>query len=153
LDYYHLPKEIKVDDIIQIPRRPCKVVTINTFSTTDQYRYLGTDLSTQQLHEESSLTTNPEPGVVKQTILAPGMKYYLVQDLADGFATGLDKESNVKERIAVWEVSNLWTQIKRAFESNQSYAWVGALSDGNRKLIVAFDTKVREEKRGKVGGG
>jgi hypothetical protein len=60
------------------------VIRISTSPATGQYRYLGVDLFTKQLHEESSFISNPAPSVVVQTMLGPIFKQYRVLDIQDG---------------------------------------------------------------------
>jgi hypothetical protein len=60
------------------------LILITTSSATGQHRYLGVDLFTKQLHEESSFIANPSPSVIVQTMLGPVFKQYRVLDLQEG---------------------------------------------------------------------
>lgn len=75
---------IRIGDLLILQGRPCQVIRITTSSSTGQHRYLGVDLFTKQLHEESSFVSNPSPSVVVQTMLGPVFKQYRVLDLQDG---------------------------------------------------------------------
>ncbi|KAK0101276.1 hypothetical protein ONS95_006455 [Cadophora gregata] len=75
---------IRLGDLLILQGRPCQVIRITTSSATGQHRYLGVDLFTKQLHEESSFISNPSPSVVVQTMLGPVFKQYRVLDLQDG---------------------------------------------------------------------
>lgn len=75
---------IRIGDLLILQGRPCQVIRITTSSATGQHRYLGVDLFTKQLHEESSFISNPSPSVVVQTMLGPVFKQYRVLDLQDG---------------------------------------------------------------------
>ena len=75
---------IRLGDLLILQGRPCQVIRITTSSATGQHRYLGVDLFTKQLHEESSFISNPSPSVVVQTMLGPVFKQYRVLDLKDG---------------------------------------------------------------------
>ena len=75
---------IRLGDILILQGRPCQVIRISTSAATGQYRYLGVDLFTKQLHEESSFVSNPAPSVVVQTMRGPVFKQYRVLDLQDG---------------------------------------------------------------------
>lgn len=75
---------IRMGDLLILQGRPCQVIKISTSSATGQHRYLGVDLFTKQLNEESSFMSNPSPSVYVQTMLAPIFKQYRVLDLADG---------------------------------------------------------------------
>jgi len=75
---------IRVGDLLILQGRPCQVIRITTSAATGQHRYLGVDLFTKQLHEESSFVSNPSPSVVVQTMLGPIFKQYRVLDLQEG---------------------------------------------------------------------
>ncbi|KAK0945526.1 hypothetical protein LTR91_027158, partial [Friedmanniomyces endolithicus] len=45
---------IRIGDLLILQGRPCQVIRITTSAQTGQHRYLGVDLFTKQLHEESS---------------------------------------------------------------------------------------------------
>jgi hypothetical protein len=75
---------IRIGDLLILQGRPCQVIRITTSPATGQHRYLGVDLFTKQLHEESSFISNPSPSVVVQTMLGPVFKQYRVLDIADG---------------------------------------------------------------------
>ena len=75
---------IRLGDLLILQGRPCQVIKITTSSSTGQHRYLGVDLFTKQLHEESSFISNPSPSVIVQTMLGPIFKQYRVLDLQDG---------------------------------------------------------------------
>lgn len=75
---------IRVGDLLLLQGRPSQVIRISTSSATGQYRFLGIDLFTKQLHEESSSISNPAPSVIVQTIRGPIFKQYRVLDLKDG---------------------------------------------------------------------
>lgn len=80
---------IRVGDLLILQGRPCQVIRITTSAATGQHRYLGVDLFTKQLHEESSFISNPSPSVVVQTMLGPVFKQYRVLDLQDGSGKSL----------------------------------------------------------------
>lgn len=75
---------IRIGDHLLLQGHPCQVIRISTSEATGQHRYLGVDLFTKQLHEESSQVHNPAPSVVVQTMRGPIMKQYRVLDLQDG---------------------------------------------------------------------
>lgn len=75
---------IRLGDLLILQGRPCQVIRITTSPATGQHRYLGVDLFTKQLHEESSYVSNPSPSVVVQTMLGPVFKQYRVLDLQNG---------------------------------------------------------------------
>ena len=75
---------IRTGDLLILQGRPCQVIKITTSNATGQHRYLGVDLFTKQLNEESSFISTPSPSVVVQTMLGPVFKQYRVLDLQDG---------------------------------------------------------------------
>jgi len=127
---------IRLGDFLMLQGRPCQVIRISTSSATGQYRYLGVDLFTKQLHEESSFIANPAPSVVVQTMLGPIFKQYRVLDLADGHVTAMTDTGDVKQGLQVIDQSNLWTRLQKAFDSGQGSVRVLVLDDGGRELAV-----------------
>ncbi|KAL6854025.1 HEX1-like protein [Trichoderma novae-zelandiae] len=127
---------IRLGDFLMLQGRPCQVIRISTSSATGQYRYLGVDLFTKQLHEESSFISNPAPSVVVQTMLGPVFKQYRVLDMADGYVTAMTETGDVKQGLAVIDQSNLWSRLQQAFESGRGSVRVLVLNDGGRELAV-----------------
>ena len=74
---------IRIGDIVVLQGRPCQIIRITTSAQTGQHRYLGVDLFTKQLNEESSFISNPAPSVVVQNMLGPVFKQYRVLDIRD----------------------------------------------------------------------
>jgi hypothetical protein len=74
---------IRIGDLLMLQGRPCQVIRITTSAATGQHRYLGVDLFTKQLHEESSFISNPGPSVIVQNMLGPVFKQYRVLDIVD----------------------------------------------------------------------
>lgn len=131
---------IRLGDILMLQSRPCQVIRISTSAATGQHRYLGVDLFTKQLHEESSSITNPAPSVVVQTMQGPVLKQYRVLDMQDGAIVAMTETGDVKQALAVIEQSNLWSRLKNAFESGRGSVRVLVINDHGRELAV--DMKV-----------
>ncbi|PHH85102.1 hypothetical protein CDD83_888 [Cordyceps sp. RAO-2017] len=131
---------IRLGDFLMLQGRPCQVIRISTSPATGQYRYLGVDLFTKQLHEESSFISNPAPSVVVQTMLGPVFKQYRVLDMSDGQIVAMTETGDVKQSLAVIDQSNLWSRLNNAFESGRGSVRVLVLNDGGRELAV--DMKV-----------
>ncbi|KAH7316505.1 hypothetical protein B0I35DRAFT_479341 [Stachybotrys elegans] len=131
---------IRLGDFLMLQGRPCQVIRISTSSATGQYRYLGVDLFTKQLHEESSFISNPAPSVVVQTMLGPVFKQYRVLDMGDGQVTAMTETGDVKQGLSVIDQSNLWSRLANAFESGRGSVRILVLNDGGRELAV--DMKV-----------
>ncbi|POR33279.1 Woronin body major protein [Tolypocladium paradoxum] len=131
---------IRLGDFLMLQGRPCQVIRISTSPATGQYRYLGVDLFTKQLHEESSFVSNPAPSVVVQTMLGPVFKQYRVLDLQDGIVVAMTETGDVKQGLSVIDQSNLWSRLSNAFESGRGSVRVLVLNDGGRELAV--DMKV-----------
>ncbi|KAH8729627.1 hypothetical protein BGZ61DRAFT_529797 [Ilyonectria robusta] len=131
---------IRLGDFLMLQGRPCQVIRISTSSATGQYRYLGVDLFTKQLHEESSFISNPAPSVVVQTMLGPVFKQYRVLDMQDGLIVAMTETGDVKQGLPVIDQSNLYTRLNGAFESGRGSLRVLVLNDGGRELAV--DMKV-----------
>jgi len=131
---------IRLGDLLILQGRPCQVIRITTSSATGQHRYLGVDLFTKQLHEESSFIANPSPSVVVQTMLGPVFKQYRVLDLQDGTVVAMTETGDVKQSLPVIDQSNLWSRLTEAFETGRGSVRVLVISDHGRELAV--DLKV-----------
>ncbi|EGX95073.1 woronin body major protein [Cordyceps militaris CM01] len=131
---------IRIGDFLMLQGRPCQVIRVSTSSATGQYRYLGVDLFTRQLHEESSFVSNPAPSVVVQTMLGPVFKQYRVLDLQGGNIVAMTETGDVKQNLAVIDQSNLWSRLSTAFESGRGSVRALVLNDNGRELAV--DMKV-----------
>ncbi|KAF5263219.1 hypothetical protein FOXYS1_6031 [Fusarium oxysporum] len=131
---------IRLGDFLMLQGRPCQVIRISTSSATGQYRYLGVDLFTKQLHEESSFISNPAPSVVVQSMLGPVFKQYRVLDMQEGQIVAMTETGDVKQGLPVIDQSNLYSRLSSAFESGRGSVRVLVLNDGARELAV--DMKV-----------
>jgi hypothetical protein len=131
---------IRLGDILILQGRPCQVIRISTSAATGQHRYLGVDLFTKQLHEESSFISNPAPSVVVQTMLGPVFKQYRVLDMQDGTIVAMTESGDVKQNLSVIDQSNLWTRLQKAFESGRGSVRVLVVTDNGREMAV--DMKV-----------
>ncbi|KAH9895444.1 hypothetical protein F4778DRAFT_783802 [Xylariomycetidae sp. FL2044] len=131
---------IRMGDILMLQGRPCQVIRISTSAATGQHRYLGVDLFTKQLHEESSFVSNPAPSVVVQTMLGPVFKQYRVLDMQDGSVVAMTETGDVKTGLPVIDQSNLWTRLSTAFNAGHGSVRVLVLSDNGRELAVDVKT-------------
>ncbi|KAI0476541.1 hypothetical protein GGR56DRAFT_666105 [Xylariaceae sp. FL0804] len=131
---------IHMGDILMLQGRPCQVIRISTSSATGQHRYLGVDLFTKQLHEESSFVSNPAPSVVVQTMLGPVFKQYRVLDLQDGSVVAITETGDVKTGLPVIDQSNLWSRLSSAFNTGHGSVRVLVLSDHGQELVVDVKT-------------
>jgi hypothetical protein len=131
---------IRLGDFLLLQGRPCQVIRISTSSATGQYRYLGVDLFTKQLCEESSSIWNPAPSVVVQTMSGPIFKQYRVLDIQEGQVVAMTETGDIKESLPVIDQSNLYSRIEQAFDSGRGSVRLLVLNDGHRELAV--DMKV-----------
>ena len=131
---------IRLGDILILQGRPCQVIRISTSAATGQHRYLGVDLFTKQLHEESSFVSNPAPSVVVQTMLGPVFKQYRVLDMQEGHIVAMTETGDVKQNLPVIDQSSLWGRLQKAFESGRGSVRVLVVSDHGREMAV--DMKV-----------
>lgn len=131
---------IRLGDILILQGRPCQVIRISTSAATGQHRYLGVDLFTKQLHEESSFVSNPAPSVVVQTMLGPVFKQYRVLDMQEGTIVAMTETGDVKQNLSVIDQSSLWNRLQKAFESGRGSVRVLVVTDHGREMAV--DMKV-----------
>ncbi|KAK5027582.1 hypothetical protein LTS07_004266 [Exophiala sideris] len=128
---------IRIGDILLLQGRPSQVIRISMSSQTGQYRYLGVDLFTRQLHEESSFVSNPAPSVVVQTMLGPVFKQYRVLDIRDdGMIVAMTETGDVKQGLPVVDQGGLFKRIDRAFSDGRGSVRVLVINDGGRELVV-----------------
>ncbi|KAI1307539.1 translation protein SH3-like protein [Xylaria venustula] len=131
---------IRMGDILMLQGRPCQVIRISTSSATGQHRYLGVDLFSKQLHEESSFVSNPAPSVVVQTMLGPVFKQYRVLDIQNGSVTAMTESGDVKTGLPVIDQSGLYSRLTSAFNQGSGSVRVLVLNDHGNELVV--DVKV-----------
>lgn len=130
---------IRIGDLLILQGRPCQVIRITTSSQTGQHRYLGVDLFTKQLHEESSFISNPAPSVVVQNMLGPVFKQYRVLDIRDdGRVVAMTEGGDVKQGIPVLDQSSLLDRIGDSFDSGRGAIRVLVINDGGRELVVDY---------------
>lgn len=135
---------IALGGMILLQDRPCQVIRISgPNSTTGQYRYLGVDLSTKQLHEESSKPSATNES--DQVIQALDLEAWRILDLADGYATVMDTTGDVKQGLPIIDAGNLYVRLQREFESGKGDLFGLILPDGGRKLIVEMKVETPEK--------
>ncbi|KAI9873150.1 MAG: hypothetical protein M1830_000779, partial [Pleopsidium flavum] len=130
---------IRIGDLLIIQGRPCQVIRITTSAQTGQHRYLGVDLFTKQLHEESSFVSNPSPSVVVQSMLGPVFKQYRVLDIRDdGRVVAMTETGDVKQGLPVIDQGGLWSRLNDSFANGRGSVRVLVINDGGRELAVDY---------------
>lgn len=130
---------IRVGDLLVLQGRPCQVIRITTSAQTGQHRYLGVDLFTKQLHEESSFVSNPSPSVIVQNMLGPVFKQYRVLDIRnDGRVVAMTESGDVKQGLPVIDQSGLWSRLNEDFANGRGSVRVLVINDGGRELAVDY---------------
>lgn len=130
---------IRVGDLLILQGRPCQVIRITTSAQTGQHRYLGVDLFTKQLHEESSFVSNPAPSVIVQTMLGPVFKQYRVLDIRDdGRVVAMTETGDVKQGLPVIDQDGLWSRLNESFANGRGSVRVLVINDGGRELAVDY---------------
>ena len=130
---------IRLGDLLVLQGRPCQVIRITTSAQTGQHRYLGVDLFTKQLHEESSFVSNPAPSVIVQSMLGPVFKQYRVLDIHDdGHVVAMTETGDVKHTLPVIDSGSLWTRLNDSFADGRGSVRVLVVNDGGRELAVDY---------------
>ncbi|PYH98723.1 hypothetical protein BO71DRAFT_315916, partial [Aspergillus ellipticus CBS 707.79] len=130
---------IRIGDILILQGRPCQVIRISVSPQTGQHRYLGVDLFTRELQEESSFISNPSPSVVVQTMLGPVYKTYRILDLRDdGLVVAMTETGDVKQGLPVVPQGHLFRRIREAFEDGRGSVRALVINDGGRELVVDY---------------
>ncbi|GIZ45690.1 hypothetical protein CKM354_000884700 [Cercospora kikuchii] len=130
---------IRIGDLLILQGRPCQVIRITTSAQTGQHRYLGVDLFTKQLHEESSFVSNPSPSVVVQNMIGPVFKQYRVLDIRDdGRVVAMTETGDVKQGLPVLDQSDLLNRLQDSFNNGRGSVRVLVISDEGRELAVDY---------------
>ncbi|KAF2014611.1 hypothetical protein BU24DRAFT_410340 [Aaosphaeria arxii CBS 175.79] len=130
---------IRIGDLLILQGRPCQVIRITTSSQTGQHRYLGVDLFTKQLHEESSFISNPAPSVVVQNMLGPVFKQYRVLDIReDGRVVAMTETGDVKQGLPIIDQSGLLTRLTESFDNGRGSVRVLVINDDGQELAVDY---------------
>jgi hypothetical protein len=130
---------IRVGDLVILQGRPCQVIRISTSAQTGQLRFLGVDLFTRQLHEESSFVSNPGDSVVVQSMLGPVFKQYRILDMReDGRLVCMTESGDVKQGLSVIDQGGLYSKIDRAFADGRGSVRALVINDGGRELVVDY---------------
>lgn len=130
---------VRIGDLLILQGRPCQVIRITTSAQTGQYRYLGVDLFTKQLQEESSFVSNPTPSVIVQNMLGPVFKTYRVLDIReDGRVVAMTETGDVKQGLPVIDQGGLWSRLNEAFANGRGSVRVMVINDGGRELAVDY---------------
>ncbi|KMQ43634.1 Nucleic acid-binding, OB-fold [Trichophyton rubrum] len=130
---------IRIGDLLILQGRPCQVIRVSVSQQTGQHRYLGVDLFTRQLHEESSFISNPSPSVVVQSMLGPVYKTYRVLDMRDdNRIVAMTETGDVKQGLRVVDQGNLFNRIADAFAEGRGSVRALVINDGGRELVVDY---------------
>ncbi|KAL5120801.1 hypothetical protein ACEQ8H_001282 [Pleosporales sp. CAS-2024a] len=130
---------IRIGDLLILQGRPCQVIRITTSSQTGQHRYLGVDLFTKQLHEESSFISNPAPSVIVQNMLGPVFKQYRVLDIReDGRVVAMTEGGDVKQGLPVLDQSSLLTRLTEAFDNGRGSVRILVINDDGMEMAVDY---------------
>ncbi|KZF23083.1 hypothetical protein L228DRAFT_268438 [Xylona heveae TC161] len=130
---------IRIGDLLILQGRPCQVIRITTSAQTGQHRYLGVDLFTKQLHEESSFVSNPSPSVIVQNMLGPVFKQYRVLDIRDdGRVVAMTETGDVKQGLPVLDQGGLWSRLNDSFANGRGSVRVLVINDAGRELAVDY---------------
>ena len=130
---------IRIGDLVILQGRVCQVIRISTSPQTSQYRYLGVDLFSGQLLEESSFMSNPRPNVYVQSMRGPLFHQYRILDIRrDGRIVCITETGDVKQSLRVSDQGNLFNRIARAYDDGRGSVRALVISDGGRELVVDF---------------
>ena len=129
---------IRIGDLVMLQGRPCQVIRITTSAQTGQHRYLGVDLFTKQLQEESSFMSNPAPSVYVQNMLGPVFKQYRVLDIHDEGVVAMTESGDVIQSLPIIDQGTLFERISNAFADGKGSVRVMVINDGGRELAVDY---------------
>ncbi|PQK17488.1 hypothetical protein BB8028_0007g06830 [Beauveria bassiana] len=133
---------VRIGDFLMINGRPCQVIRISTSSATGQYKFLGVDVFTRQLHEETSTVSNAAPGVSVQTMHGPVFKQYRVLSNDNGSITAIPDIGSPKQGLPILDQSNLYARLDQALKSGHGSVRVLVLRDKEKNKELAVDIKI-----------
>lgn len=132
---------IRIGDLLVLQGRPCQVIKISVSNQTGQHRYLGVDLFSKQLYEETSFASNPGPNVYVQNMLGPVFKQYRILDItSDGQLVAMTDSGDIKQALPVLDQGGLLDRLTEAFSNGRGSVRVLVISDSGSELAV--DMKV-----------
>jgi ankyrin repeat protein len=108
---------IRIGDILILQGQPCQVIRITTSSRTGQYRYLGVDLFSKQLYEQSSFISSPAPVVIIQNMLGPIYKKYRGLEIRNDRVVAMAGNGDIKEDLRILDQSGLLERLTRVFDN------------------------------------
>jgi len=130
---------IRIGDLVMLQSRPCQVIRISSSGQTGQHRYLGVDLFTKELHEESSFTSHPAPSVMVQNMLGPVFKQYRVLDVrVPGYVVAMTEMGDVKQNLPVLDQEGMFERLVESFDDGRAAVRVLVVNDGTREMAVDF---------------
>ncbi|ODM20776.1 hypothetical protein SI65_03829 [Aspergillus cristatus] len=130
---------IRLGDILILQGRPCQVIRISVSPQTGQHRYLGVDLFTRKLQEESSFIDNPSPSVVVQTMLGPVYKTYRILDIYDDQTiVAMTESGDVRQGLQVVPQGDLFNRIRKAYAEGRGSVRAVVINDAGRELVVDY---------------
>ncbi|KAL9058005.1 MAG: hypothetical protein Q9162_001997 [Coniocarpon cinnabarinum] len=132
-------RHIRIGDLLILQGRPCQVIRITISNQTGQYRYLGVDLFSKQLHEESSFVSHPSESVVVQNMVGPVFKEYRILDIrGDGRVVAMTETGDVKQGLPIIDQGGLWHRLRDAFDNGRGSVRVLVINDAGRELGVDY---------------
>ncbi|KAJ8609082.1 hypothetical protein MRB53_039281 [Persea americana] len=131
---------IRIGDLLILQGRPCQVIRISTSPATGQHRYLGVDLFSKQLYEETSFTTSPAANVVVQNMRGPVFKQYRVLDMHEhGHVVAMTEGGSIRQGLRVVG-GGVWGKMRDAWDGGRVGVRVLVIEDGGEEMVVDFRT-------------
>ncbi|KAL1974633.1 hypothetical protein VTN31DRAFT_4837 [Thermomyces dupontii] len=130
---------VRLGDILILQGYPAQVIRISVSRQTGQYRYLGVDLFTRELREDSSVVSNPSPSVVVQTVRGPVFLTYRVIDVReDGRIVAMTETGDVKQSLPVLNQGRLFERIRDAYNDGSGSVRALVVNHGGHELVVDY---------------
>lgn len=130
---------VRLGDILILQGYPAQVIRISVSRQTGQYRYLGVDLFTRELREDSSVVSNPSPSVVVQTVRGPVFLTYRVIDVReDGRIVAMTETGDVKQSLPVLNQGRLFERIRDAYNEGSGSVRALVVNHGGHELVVDY---------------
>ncbi|OAL52191.1 eukaryotic translation initiation factor-like protein 5A-1, partial [Pyrenochaeta sp. DS3sAY3a] len=130
---------IRIGDLLLLHQHVCQVIRITTSNQTGQHRYLGVDLFTKMIYEESSFMTNSTPSVEVQSMLGPKFKQYRLLDVKkDGKIVAMTETGDMKHDLRVLDQSDLPSRLLEVFDDGRGSIRVFVVESAGEEMVVDY---------------
>ncbi|KAK0616732.1 hypothetical protein B0T14DRAFT_523713 [Immersiella caudata] len=140
-------QQVRLGDILLLQGYYCQVIRISSNANTRQYKYLGVDLQSRLLKEDSSFINQLPSGENVQSIISPIFQVYRVLEVqaAAGTIKAMTNIGTVRNSVPVLDKSSLISRLSTALRSDSGTVFALVVYDQEKGVEIAVDMKVVSE--------